>query len=251
MAKVDVGNGVYDIDLAAFDKDGTLIDFYHLWGRKARVAVEAVVARLCGDAGLAEQLYRSIGYDPATGLAAPDGPLTIASMAKLYAICATVLYQQGLSWHEADDIAQKTFAGGLGALPTGDLVRPVGDVRQLFQRLAGAGVKVTVVTSDDRTPTLATLELLGVACYVAGIVCGDDPIPNKPAPDSLLYLSREFAVPVERIMMVGDTPGDISTGKSAGVGCCVGLLSGAGKRGDLAPHADAVLTSIDDIRVIG
>lgn len=251
MAKVDVGNSVYDIDLAAFDKDGTLIDFYHLWGRKARAAVEAVVAQLCGDARLAERLYQGIGYDPTTGIAAPDGPLAIASMAKLYAVCATVLYQHGLGWHEADDIAQKTFADGLGALPTVDLVKPMGDVRHLFQRLTEAGVKVAVVTSDDRTTTLATLELLGVARYVAGIVCGDDPIPNKPAPDGLLHLSRKFAVPVERIMMVGDTAGDISTGKRAGVGCCVGLLSGAGKRADLALHADAILTSIDDIRVIG
>lgn len=251
MAKIDLGVGVYEIDLAAFDKDGTLIDFYHLWGRKARRAVEAVEQRLSGNSMLAERLYRSIGYDPTTGIAAPDGPLAIASMPKLYAVCATVLYQHGLSWHEAEAVTRETFARGLGALPTVDLVKPAGDVRQLFQRLTQAGVKIAIVTSDDRAATLATLELLGVASNVAGVVCGDDPIPNKPAPDGLLHLSRAFDVPVERIMMVGDTASDILTGTNAGVGCCVGLLSGAGKRADMALQADAILTSIDGIRVIG
>jgi phosphoglycolate phosphatase len=251
MAKIDLGVGVYDIDLAVFDKDGTLIDFYHLWGRKARRAVEAVEMRLGGDAGLAERLYRSIGYDSATGIAAPDGPLATASMPKLYAVCATVLYQHGLGWDAAETVTREAFARGLGAIPTGDLVRPTGDVMHLFRRLTEARAKVAVVTSDDRAATLATLELLGVASYVSSVVCGDDPIPNKPAPDALLHLSRQFGVPVERMMMVGDTASDVSTGTNAGVGCRVGLLSGAGRHADMAPHADAILTSIDSIRVIG
>jgi len=251
MAKIDLGTGTYEVELAAFDKDGTLIDFYHLWGRRARNAVEAVVARIGGEGALAQKLYGSIGYDPATGLAAPDGPLAIASMPKLYTICATVLYQRGLTWHQAEIVTKETFASAMGALPTGDLVRPVGNVEGLFGRLAKSGVKIAIVTSDDRAATIATLELLGVGDYVSGLVCGDDPIPNKPAPDALLHLSRSLGIPIGRVMMVGDTASDISVGVSAGAGCCVGLLSGAGRKEDMAPHAHAILASIDDIRVIG
>ena len=250
MAKIELGTRIFEVELAAFDKDGTLIDFYHLWGRRARSAVEAVVARLGGERGLAQKLYGSIGFDPATGLAAADGPLAIASMPKLYTICAAVLYQHGLSWHQAEFVTRETFASGMGALPTGDLVRPVGNVEGLFGQLTKAGVKIAIVTSDDRAATLATLELLGIGEYVSDLVCGDDPFPNKPAPDALLHLSRSFGVPIERVMMVGDTASDISAGVNAGAGCCVGLLSGAGRKEDMAPHAHAILASIDSIRVV-
>jgi phosphoglycolate phosphatase-like HAD superfamily hydrolase len=250
MARIGLGALIRDIELAVFDKDGTLIDFHHLWSRKARLAVEAVVTSSGGDRGLANHLYHSIGFDLQTGQAAANGPLAVTSMAKLYTICATVLYQHGLAWHEAERVTEAHFAGGLGALPTVDLVKPVGDVVGLFRRLADAGVKIAIVTSDDRAATVATLPVLGIETYVAGMVCGDDPVANKPAPDALLRLGRELAVPLGRIMMVGDTLGDMMMAANAGIGCRVAVLSGAGGTAELTPHADAVLDSIGDIRVL-
>ncbi len=233
MARIGLGAVVRDIELAVFDKDGTLIDFHHLWGRKAVLAVEAVVAWAGADRALAGRLYQGIGFDPQTGRPEANGPLAVTSMAKLY----------------TEHAAHAHFAGGLGALPTADLVRPAGDVAGLFRLLAEAGVKIAIVTSDDRAATAATLPILGIEPYVAGMVCGDDPVANKPAPDALLRLSRDLGVPLTRIMMVGDTIGDMMMGGSAGVGCRVAVLSGAAGADALTPHADAVLRSIDEIRV--
>ena len=250
MARIGLGAIVRDIELAVFDKDGTLIDFHHLWERKAVLAVEAVVAWAGADRALAGRLYQGIGFDPETGRPEPNGPLAVASMVKLHTICAAILYQHGLAWHDAEHAAQAHFAGGLGALPNADLVRPAGDVAGLFRLLPEAGVKIAIVTSDDRAATLATLPILGIGPYVAGMICGDDPVANKPAPDALLCLSREFGVPPARIMMVGDTVGDMMMGGNAGIGCRVAVLSGAAGGETLTPHADVVLRSIDDIRVL-
>jgi phosphoglycolate phosphatase-like HAD superfamily hydrolase len=251
VATIALGPRRYDIDLVVFDKDGTLIDFYHLWGERARLGVEAVVARLGGDLALAEKLYRSIGYDPASGQAAASGPLAIASMPKLYTVCAVVLYQHGLDWHDAETVAHETFAGALGALPTADVVKPIASPRALCEQLRAVGVKIALVTSDDRVPTLATLRLLGIEAHVAEIVCGNDPIPNKPAPDALLHLSAHLAVPLSRMMMVGDTVGDMATGRNAGIACCAAVLSGTGRAAELAGAADAVIPSIAAIEVVG
>ena len=250
MARIEVGANSCDVELAVFDKDGTLIDFHHLWGRKARLAVEAVVTSVGGDRALASRLYHSIGFDPETGQAAANGPLAVTSMAKLYTICAAVLYQHGLAWHDAELVARDHFASGLGALPTTELVKPTGDVARLFRRLTEAGVKVAIVTSDDRAAALATLPVLGVTPYVAAMVCGDDPIVGKPAPDALLRLSRDLGVPLARVMMVGDTVSDMMMGGNAGAGYRVGVLSGAAGAEQLTLHADAVVRSIDDIRVL-
>jgi phosphoglycolate phosphatase len=250
MARLELGTIVRDIDLAVFDKDGTLIDFHHLWGRKARLAVEAVVTAMGGDRGLANHIYHSIGFDLQTGEAAVNGPLAATTMAKLYTICATVLYQHGLPWHEAEQMTQAHFASGLGALPTVDLVKPVGDVVGLFRELTAAGVKIAIVTSDDRAATLASLPVLGIEAYIAGMICGDDPVASKPAPDALFRLSQELGVALARVMMVGDTVGDMMMAGAAGAGCRLAVLSGAAGPTDLAPHADAVLASIDGIHVI-
>jgi phosphoglycolate phosphatase len=249
MARIALGGIVRDIELVVFDKDGTLIDFHHLWGRKARLAVEAVVLAANGDLTLANRLYHAIGFDLQSGQAAASGPLAVASMAKLYTICAVVLYQHGIPWHDAEQMVQAHFARGLGAVPTADLVKPLGDVVGLFRRLAGAGIKIAIVTSDDRAATLATLPVLGIESFIAGMVCGDDPVVNKPAPDALLRLARELDVPLARMMMVGDTVGDMMMGGAAGA-CRLAVLSGAGAAADLAPHADAVLDSIAEIRVV-
>jgi phosphoglycolate phosphatase-like HAD superfamily hydrolase len=249
MARIGVGARVYDIDLAAFDKDGTLIDFHRLWGTRARLAVEAVRARL-GEADVGA-LYDAIGYDAATEVAAANGPLAFATVTRLGAICAEVLCRQGLEWHQADVIATETFAPVLAAAPTADQVKPAGDVIGLFGRLGAAGVRIAIVTSDERRATRETLRLLGVLDAVAALVCGDDPIASKPAPDALHYLSRALDVPLARIMMVGDTPSDMAMGASAGAGCRVAVLGGTGRPEDFAGDVDAVLPSIDSIRVLG
>ncbi len=251
MPSIVAGSRTADVDLVAFDKDGTLIDFHHLWSRKARLAVQAV-ARAAGlGAELERDLYRSIGYDPETGSALSDGPLSISTMPKLHTICATVLYQHGLDWHDAEDVARHAFSAALGAIPTADLVKPLGKVEPLFRQLTQAGARVAIVTSDDRDATQATMSLLGLDGYVSALVCGNDAIPSKPAPDALLHLSERLHVPPRRMAMVGDTVGDLATATAAGAGCRIGVLSGTGRHDDLAPHADVLIASIDEIRVLG
>ena len=251
MPSIAAGSMTADVDLVAFDKDGTLIDFHHLWSRKARLAVEAVAREVAGGAALEHELYRSIGYDQPTGRALSDGPLSISTMPKLHTICATVLYQHGLDWHESEAVARRAFAAALGAIPTADLVKPLGQVAPLFRRLTEAGTLVAVITSDDRDATEATMSLLGLDIYVSALVCGNDPFPSKPAPDCLLHLSEQFRVLPGRMAMVGDTVGDLATATAAGAGCRIGVLSGTGRRDDLAPHADALIASIDEIEVLG
>ena len=49
------------------------------------------------------------------------------------------------------------------------------------------------------------------------------------------------------VMVVGDTPHDMEMARVAGVGCRVAVLSGAGTRAVLAPLADRVIASIEEL----
>lgn len=252
MATLTVNGRPFLIDLVVFDKDGTLIDFHHLWAQRARKSVAAVVQHVRGDASLARALYRSLGFDPELGRAIADGPLATAAMDKLYAIAAAVLYQHKLGWRQAEEAVQVSFVPVIDALPTAGDIRPLGDIAAHFRRLRQAGVHLAVATSDNRAATEATLALLGAADLVGALVCGDDGIrgidaPKKPAPEVLWHVAGQFGVPPGRTMIVSDTASDMIMGARAGAGGRIGVLGGAGDPEALAAHADEVVGSIAEI----
>ncbi|HXH01771.1 MAG TPA: HAD family hydrolase [Candidatus Competibacteraceae bacterium] len=249
MAKVRLGERQLDIDLVVFDKDGTLIDFHYLWGRKALRYVDAILTDLGADSlRLRDDLLRSLGFDLDSARTRADSPLAVASMPKLNTVTAVVLYQHGVGWHEAERLAGECFRSVLAALPTHDMVRPIGDVAGLCRALREAGVRIALATSDDRAATRATLPILGIEDCVDLLVCGDDPIPNKPSPEGLYHLGRVLAVEPRRMIMVGDSVCDMDTGRNAGVAARVAVLSGTGEAETLRRHADVVLADVHGIR---
>jgi phosphoglycolate phosphatase len=48
---------------------------------------------------------------------------------------------------------------------------------------------------------------------------------------------------------VGDSAADLAMGRSAGAGLVVGVLTGVGRRDDLAPLADVVIASVAELAV--
>jgi phosphoglycolate phosphatase len=245
VTRVQFGTVPFDAGLVAFDKDGTLIDFEIMWGRLARTWVEHLAG---GDEGLRQDLVRSLGYDLSHQRTLPQSPLAIATTGQLLTIVAVTLYRHGISWPEAEDRAQEAFQVG-AQLPLADLVRPAGDVAGVLQRLQSAGVRVAVVTTDHRAPTEEALRLLGVAELVDALVCGDDGLPSKPAPDLLLAACRATGVEPARTAAVGDTLADLLMARRAGAGLRVAVLSGVGDLEQLSAEADVVLPSIDAISV--
>jgi phosphoglycolate phosphatase-like HAD superfamily hydrolase len=246
--QVHFGDRQHDIAWIAFDKDGTLLEFEGMWGRLAEVWVE----RLAGQPGqetLRQELFRSLGYDPARQRTEPQSPLAIATTAQVQTIVAVTLYRQGVPWPKAEDRARWAFDTGQ-ELPLASLVKPAGDVVGLLARLQAAEVRVAVVTTDHRADTEETLRLLGVDHLVDELVCGDDGLPSKPAPDMLLAAGRRLGLEPAHGAVVGDTLGDLLMAERAGAGLKVAVLTGAGDPALLAQHADAVLDSIDDIRIL-
>lgn len=248
MSLLQLGDLRFDADLIVFDKDGTLLDFEYMWGRLAEAWAKALTADRKGE-DLEQELYHSWGYDPLRRQTISQSPLAIASKGQLQTIAAVVLYRRGVSWPEAEDRTRVAFQRVGVDLPVTDLIRPLGDVAGLFTKLHGSDVRVAVVTTDQRPDTERTLQILGVDHLVDCLVCGDDGLAIKPAPDMLLAACKALGVEPNRTAVVGDTVADLLMAQRAGAGCRAAVLTGAGDPVQLRAHADVVMGSMNDITV--
>jgi phosphoglycolate phosphatase len=227
--------------LIIFDKGGTLTEFRGLWSawiRKLARRVESATGL-----PMAGRLFHAMGFDPGSGRIDPAGRLATGTMADLRALTVNLLGQAGLP-RQASDAAIETawFAPD----PVGD-VRPLADLPGLFTELRDRGIKIAVATMDDRAPTEATFAALGVEPFVDALVCGDDGLSPKPAPDMVWAVCQATGVEPAQAIVVGDSATDLEMGRAAGAGLVVGVLSGVAPEEMLATHADVLLASVVEL----
>ena len=227
--------------LVIFDKGGTLIDFFQVW----RPWVVELARRLESVTGLmlADGFFSAVGFEPMSGRIDHQGRLATKTMSGLRAWAAAWLCELGLSRHAAEGaIASAWFAPD----PLTE-ARPLADLPALFNTLRARGLKIAIATMDDRAPTEATLAKLGVASLVDVLVCADDGLALKPAPDMVWAVCQATGVEAAQAVVVGDAEMDMLMGQAAGVGLVVGVLSGIAPQDALAPHADVLLMSVAEL----
>jgi len=193
-------------------------------------------------------IFDIIGYTPDQNQVRPESPLAVASMDSLYSLAVGVLCQHGMPWHDAR-LAAEQYAQNTMVVFWDPDDRPTGDVAGVLQRLVEADIKVAVVASDDRSMTGDTLSFMGIEHLINILVCGDDDILNKPAPDAIWHISEKLGIPSDRMLMVGDTVSDMVFGKNEGVAGLAGIQIGEGKNSALAAHADVLIECIDRIAI--
>ena len=231
---------LHGIELLIFDKDGTLIEFHLMWGGW----VDQLARRLEAETGLPlrDGLYPLLGVEETSGRVLAHGLMAATPMRRIREVVESYVAEAGAgaaaaaavesAWHAPDPVA---------------LAQPVTDIPALFARLRNRVPRFAVATSDDRGPTVRTLEALGIATEFAALSCADDGRPTKPAPDPVLHLCAELGVPPERTAVVGDAPADLRMARAAGVARAIGVLTGVGDRATIEPLADVVLDSIADL----
>jgi phosphoglycolate phosphatase len=226
--------------LIIFDKGGTLIEFHGMW---SAWAVE-LARRLETAAGLAlaDRLFETLGFDSGTRWIDPQGPLALDTMASLRTLAVDLLSESGLTRQAAEEVVAAAWYAPDAVAG----VRPLADIPALFTVLRERGLKIAIATMDDRAPTEAILAALGVMPLVDVLVCADDGLPPKPAPDMVWAVCRATGVEPAQAVVVGDAVTDIQMARAAGAGLVVGVLSGVTPEEMLAPQTDVLLPSVAD-----
>ena len=225
-----------------FDKDGTLIDYHATWAPVNR-AVALKVAQ--GDKGLADRLLTVGGHDPVTDRIGSGTLLGAGTNEEI-----------ANSWHgmvrkDWPDLAglvryvDKTFSELCR-----NTAQPVTDLAPLLDRLRLRGLRLGIATADSEAGIEASIGQFGVLDRFE-FLCGyDSGFAAKPDPAPLHGFAASLGIANEQVMMVGDNMHDILTGRSAGAGLVVGVLTGTSQRVELEPHADYVLDDITALETL-
>jgi phosphoglycolate phosphatase len=98
--------------------------------------------------------------------------------------------------------------------------RPYPGMVSTLQEL-GSRTPLAVLTNKPGYATDRVLEGLGLRQYFREVIGGDTPFGRKPAPAGLAHLASAVAAPIESVLLVGDSPVDLATARTAGARICL------------------------------
>ena len=122
---------------------------------------------------------------------------------------------------------------------------PYDGIPELITALKASGAKIYIVTNKRHNPTQAIAKKLGWDRIFDGIWSYDTYEPKYKKPELLARLLPRLGVSAADAVMVGDTKGDVDSGKANGM-ATIGVTWGYGSREELA-EADYVFEAVPDV----
>lgn len=218
-----------------FDKDGTLFDFEATYAP----ATAGVVRALASNEGHAAQLAEAVGFDLSAGRFSPNSIViagTAADMARIWGPMIGVAGDAALA-ERVDQLYEHHARLSMA------LFERAGEV---LERLVAAGFKVGLATNDAEANGRSHLQAAEIEQHFSFVAGYDSGHGAKPLPGMVLAFARELGVGPQSIVMVGDSLHDLRAARAGGA-VAVGISTGIATAEDLAPHADHVVNSLQEL----
>ena len=120
-------------------------------------------------------------------------------------------------------------------------------VAEVIRKLHEAGILMAVVTSKTHATAIRGLRLFNLDKYFATVIGCERSLKHKPDPEPVIVALSDLDLPACECLMVGDSPYDLRSAKSAGVKTAAVSWSDIPIDTLLAEKPDYVLNSMNDI----
>jgi len=204
------------------DRDGTIVDLHAPF---IRIAQRAAALFSQGDPSLEDALLKAVGFRSDSrrmgvecAFAAGTNEDVIARWQPLLPGTSRTDIQEHLAAIDAHEMAE---------------ARPIGKALEVIEAFRKAGYSLGMATNATALSAHASVDRLGLRDALHFVAGCDSGYGAKPEPGMALAFCTASGLRREQIAIVGDTPHDMQTGRNAGLGLCIGVLSGAGTRTDL------------------
>ena len=231
-----------------FDKDGTLIDFDAFWVAVSIKAIEEVLERVDADRALRDTILEAFGvHDGVTDL---NGILCKGTYEQMGEIVYGILQENGCAL-PCDEVVQLVLDAYNRHSDAGEVKPTCPELADVLTDLKTCGMKLAVVTTDNRQITDLCLAKLGIADLFDYIYTDDGDAPTTPDPACAVDFCRRAGVEKSEKtgVMVGDTMTDMRFAHNSGI-TAVALARSEQSRAVLTPHADAVISAMTQLKAV-
>ena len=94
--------------------------------------------------------------------------------------------------------------------------KPFAGVKQGLDEMKAAGFKLGCITNKVARYTEPLLKGIGLEPYFSIVLSGDTLPEKKPHPLPLLHSARFFGIPIDRLLLIGDSLNDALAARAAG-----------------------------------
>jgi haloacid dehalogenase superfamily, subfamily IA, variant 1 with third motif having Dx(3-4)D or Dx(3-4)E len=232
-----------EVQAVVFDKDGTLADSAHFLRVLAQRRSHLIDARVPGVEG-SLQLAFGLEGDRLN----PAGLMAVGTRRENEIAAAACVAQTGRGWSESLTLVKSAFREADQSFSRkADHTPCYEDGVETLQRLAGAGLKLAILSSDTTAEVVDFADRYGLTPYLQ-VAQGTEDGPSKPDPILLERVCKRLDVLPQHTLVVGDSQADVQLAIAARSAGCIGIARSPSAVPSLA-GASIVIESLREIRL--
>lgn len=228
-----------------FDKDGTLLNFEAFWLPVTDAVLKDLARKFCVSVDAENSAKQKMGIHD--GRVGRNSVLCAGTYAQMSEIVRTVFSDFGTETAEKEMYRELCRAFEVN-MYRGKVVPATPDLRELLLYLKTQGIKLFVATTDNFSITSACLKKLGADGLFDGVFTDGAGYPPKPDPYIIERIAKEYAVPRENLLMVGDTCTDLQFARNGRIKAA--YVSQENEGAVLSPSADYLIRDLNELRNI-
>lgn len=216
-----------DIELAIFDKDGTLFQLYPYCSKMVSQRTNAIMKILKNDdLKLEDWLIHKMGVDLEDKKIFPEGPIGVYS--KYYAMNMLYDIMNANGYEIKEEMLKEAFMEADSNMNKIDYLKealiPVQGMVEFIENI-GDKCKCAIFSNDMTDRLNDSLEIFNILKYFDYVLGGDMIEKHKPDPMGLLKIMDELDISPEKTVFFGDSIHDIESAQRANCKYIVGVIS--------------------------